>query len=93
MNKILLSKLEEITLEEKEILEGHSINPKNYTNHYEFIIQGEKMLGPDYCIDSRVHTRFIDFPEHKHDYIEMMYVIQGSITHVIDNREITLHKG
>ena len=64
MNKILLSKLEEITLEEKEILEGHSINPKNYTNHYEFIIQGEKMLGPDYCIDSRVHTRFIDFPEH-----------------------------
>lgn len=42
MNKILLSKLEEITLEEKEILEGHSINPKNYTNHYEFIIQGKK---------------------------------------------------
>ena len=41
----------------------------------------------------RPHSRFVDFPEHRHNYVEMMYVVQGNITHIIEGKELTLHKG
>lgn len=41
----------------------------------------------------RPHSRFVDFPEHRHNYVEIMYVVQGSITHIIGGKELTLHKG
>jgi AraC-like DNA-binding protein len=41
----------------------------------------------------RPHSRFIDFPEHRHNYIEMMYVCKGHITHCIDHKEILMEKG
>ena len=44
-------------------------------------------------ITVRPHSRFVDFPEHRHNYVEMMYVVQGNITHIIEGKELTLHKG
>ena len=41
----------------------------------------------------RPHTRFAPFPLHSHNYIEMMYVFSGSISHIIDGIGITLEKG
>ena len=41
----------------------------------------------------RPHSRFVEFPEHRHNYVEMMYVVQGNITHIIEGKELTLHKG
>ena len=34
------------------------------------------------------HTRFVDFPKHKHDYVEIFYCLSGSVTHVINEEEI-----
>ena len=39
------------------------------------------------------HGRFLSVPEHGHDYFEMMYVYDGSITHYIEGDKIILNKG
>ena len=44
-------------------------------------------------ISIRKHTRFINFPSHKHNYIEFNYVYQGKLIQIIDNKEIILQKG
>ena len=44
-------------------------------------------------ITVRTHTRYTDFPLHKHNYLEMMIVLGGSITHVIGQEEIKLDAG
>lgn len=35
-------------------------------------------------MDIRVHTRFIEFPKHKHDYIEIIYMCSGRTVHWIN---------
>lgn len=39
------------------------------------------------------HPRYIPLPRHKHDFIEVMYVCSGRITHVINDRQVTLEAG
>ena len=34
-------------------------------------------------ITIRPHTRFVAFPRHSHNYVEIMYVCTGQITHII----------
>lgn len=83
-----------ITEEEKEILKGNKIIKKElYTDNPVFIINSEKLLERGKYITVRIHTRFIDFPKHTHNYIEIMYVCQGCIIHYIDGKEIKLLSG
>ena len=35
----------------------------------------------------------MDFPKHKHDYVEIFYCLSGSVTHVINEEEIRLRPG
>jgi len=39
------------------------------------------------------HIRFFDLPRHKHDYIEMIYVYQGSLTQCVNDKAIVLNTG
>ncbi|MBO5203847.1 MAG: helix-turn-helix domain-containing protein [Clostridia bacterium] len=41
----------------------------------------------------RSHPRFRAFPSHTHDFIEIMYVCGGSITHEIGGRAVTVKAG
>ncbi len=41
----------------------------------------------------RSHPRFRAFPSHTHDFIEIMYVCGGSITHEIGECAVTVHQG
>jgi len=41
----------------------------------------------------RSHPRFREFPEHTHDFIEIMYVCSGSITHSIGGKTVTVSEG
>ncbi|GAA3321318.1 hypothetical protein GCM10020331_036630 [Ectobacillus funiculus] len=41
----------------------------------------------------RKHTRFVDFPKHKHDYIEMNYVYNGTLKQKVGGTSITLKRG
>lgn len=39
------------------------------------------------------HGRYYPVPEHSHDYFEMMYVYDGSITQIVESERIMLQKG
>lgn len=94
MNQEILRETSKITEEEREMLEGGgSVKQELYTDTDMFKIDSKKFLGWEKNITIRTHTRFVDFPMHGHNYIEIMYVCQGSITHVIDGKEIVLYAG
>ncbi len=93
MQKEFIEKLTQITDEEKDILRGQTaIDRTQYAAGKEFIIQAQKLLNKSQMA-LRPHTRFIDFPEHGHDYMEFMYVLQGSITHMIQGEKVCLQSG
>lgn len=95
MNQGLIELLQPITEEESKILSGrHEIEKEIYTTGKEFTIDSKKMLEKGKLIDIRTHTRFIAFPAHKHNYIEIIYMCTGKTTHIIgDNKKITLRQG
>lgn len=95
MNAELMNRLKPVTEEEKRILIGDKkINKEIYTTSKEFTIDSNKMLEKGRLIDIRTHTRFIDFPAHKHNYIEIMYMCTGKTTHIINgDTKVILEKG
>lgn len=94
MNSEVLKQLSEITQEEQAFLDGKADVEKDlYTDSILFKIDSKKFLNRDMNITIRPHTRFVDFPMHGHNYIEIMYVCQGSITHIIEGKEMVLMPG
>lgn len=94
MKQEILDKLYLHTEEELEILNGRkSVDQSLYTDDKNFIIDKDKLLLPEQMISVRKHTRFIDFPAHKHNYVELQYVYKGSLTQVIDGKLITMKEG
>lgn len=94
MNKAIIEKLSVITDEERRILMGeNTIDRSLYMNDRRDIVTGDKLFTPGRVIMIRPHTRFIDFPEHKHDYVEMVYMCKGKTSHRINGTDITLREG
>ena len=91
MREEILEKLSQVTKEEQSLLSGRDVDKAIYTTGRDFIVFGNKMS--DKPVDIRTHTRFAKFPEHGHDFTEMMYVYSGSITHIIGGEEIVLNEG
>ena len=94
MNQSLLDKLSVITAEEKHILDGNTqVDFDIYNKDASFIIDSQRLLKKGKLIEIRPHTRFVHFPKHKHNYIEMIYMCRGTTTHIINNQEIILNEG
>ena len=94
MNPELLEIMSRITDEERGILEAKTIDKTIYTSHSGFTVDREKMLGDGKLIALRPHTRFIDFPKHSHNYIEIIYMCRGCTTHIVDgSRTVILRQG
>ncbi len=94
MNEALLQKLSVVTEEEKRILAGENkIDRSIYMDGTRDVISGDKLLEPGRIITIRPHTRFIDFPEHTHDYVEMVYMCAGETHHVVNGTPIVLKAG
>lgn len=91
--KEILDALSPITNEEKAILNGNDIDLSLYMNGKNNIINSEKLLADGKLITVRKHTRFIDFPKHTHDYIEVVYMCSGKTTHIINGEKLTLETG
>lgn len=91
----LLDELKEINDEEKKFLTAskEAVNQSEYTNQQEFVIESSKFLKDNSLIITRKHPRFVAFPMHKHDYIELNYVYSGTLKQTIGNQQITLEKG
>ena len=94
MDQEIFQYLSEITEEEKQILSGkRQIDRELYMDGSRDVISGDKLLEKGKQIAIRPHTRFIHFPEHTHDYVEMIYMCQGSTRHIINGIPILLKQG
>lgn len=93
MDRALLKKLSQISEEEQSILSGHDIDMTMYSNIHKNAVDAEKLLGENRLITIRAHTRFAAFPRHRHDFIEIMYVCKGSITHIVGRKKISVKAG
>lgn len=94
MDKKLLENLLKITPEEKVYLDTEgTVNKEIYTTEKDFEIDRKMFLESGKLITVRSHSRFTEFPEHGHNYIEVMYVCSGSITHCIEGKELVMEKG
>ena len=94
MNREILDRLSVITEEEQEILSGRQgIDPTRYTEKKELVIDSGKMLEHGKLIRIRPHTRFVHFPKHRHNYVEVIYMCQGQTTHIIDGNQVVLQAG
>ncbi|HIU75583.1 MAG TPA: helix-turn-helix domain-containing protein [Candidatus Pelethocola excrementipullorum] len=94
MDKKLLDHLKTITDEERVILDGQTtINPALYNLDHSMTIDNKKLLEHGKLIQIRPHTRFVHFPKHNHNYVEVIYMCSGHTTHVINGVEIDLEAG
>ena len=94
MRQELLQKLRIITEEEKRILSGEAgVDQTLYTSGKEFTVDSRKMLEAGELIAVRTHTRFVYFPEHRHNYVEVLYTCEGTITNIIGGKEVAVKQG
>lgn len=94
MHQDLIRELSVITEEEQSILDGRQgIDQQLYTEKKELVVDSEKLLKRGKLIEVRPHTRFVKFPRHRHNYVEVIYMCQGITTHYIDGNEVVLEPG
>ena len=99
MREDIIKKLSELTAEElTDTVSADSSKMNIYPKSGRFIIERRTVSSistgeatAPICL--RVHRRFHEFPEHTHDFIEMMYVCTGSITHRIGKHTVNVNVG
>ena len=94
LSTIILQRLRQITPEEQAILDGRTtIDRSLYMQGSPNIVNSQKLLADGKLITLRPHTRFIHFPAHGHDYVEMVYVCSGMVEHIVNGTAIRLKQG
>lgn len=94
LNESILRALSAVTEEERALLEGSAdIDRSLYMEDCGDVVSGRKLLQPTKLITLRPHTRFVRFPEHTHDYVEIVYMCRGSTTHIVNGTRLELTAG
>lgn len=95
MNQQLIERLSVITEEEQAILAGRGeIDATLYSARSgPMVVDSGKMLEHGKLIRVRPHTRFVHFPKHRHNYVEVIYMCKGQTTHIIDGNRVLLRTG
>ena len=94
MNELLLQKLSTVSPEEQRLLAGQSeIQRSIYMDADSDVIDAGKLLSIGRLIDLRPHTRFAHFPEHSHNYVEVVYMCRGTTTHIVNGKTLRLRQG
>lgn len=94
INQELLDMLRVISPEEQKLMDGsEGIQRDIYMESNSDIIDAKKLLDSGRLITIRPHTRFVHFPEHSHNYVEVVYMCCGSTTHIVNGKTITLGQG
>lgn len=92
MQNDLIKTLGEITPAEKAMLDGNNFDKNVYNVAADYVIRSARLLGDKSMVATR-HPRFCEFPLHGHDYMEVMYVCSGEITHVIEGERVKVAQG
>lgn len=94
MNAALMAHLSALTPEERRLRSGLPLEKSGYTQDSSFVFSSQKLLPPRQMITIRPHTRFVAFPPHSHDYVEILYMLSGETVHEMPGREpLTLRAG
>lgn len=88
MDERLLEKLSALSPEEAGILAGGALQKSVYSQDPSFVVSVEKLMDPSRLITLRPHTRFVDFPLHSHDFVEILYMVSGETVHEMPGQEI-----
>ena len=72
-----------------EIKKIYSLN----RNEAQWVINSSKMMKENESFAIHKHKRFISFEEHKHDYIELIYVYSGEIRQKINGNPVNIKGG
>ncbi len=90
----ILKRLTAITEEERRLLEnGNAIDQALYMENGGTVVNSKKLLDMGKLITIRPHTRFVDFPPHTHDYVELIYMCAGQTVHIVNGTTVTLNEG
>lgn len=57
------------------------------------VVDADKLLKANQQFAVRKHARFCEYPKHRHNYLEFMYVYGGEMVTVIDDQEIVIKQG
>ena len=92
MEASLIERLGATSPEEHELLSGGNLNSEEYFSGGS-VVRDKRLFGDGAEIGIRRHTRFVDFPLHKHDFVEAMIVLSGEVTHTVTGEVIRLSAG
>ena len=93
MEKNLLSRLNALGDEETRFLESLEADVIKNSENPNFTIAGARVHKGKSDITLHIHSRYEPFPLHKHDFVEIMTVVSGKITHHINGADIPLGVG
>lgn len=99
MKEEILQNLRKKTEEEKRIQSGQGLDRSIYENQNAvrtaepYQIDAAKLLEQGKLITIRKHTRYVHFPAHTHNYVEVVYMCSGATKHIINGTEILLRQG
>ncbi|QIA65470.1 helix-turn-helix domain-containing protein [Vibrio astriarenae] len=80
--------------EERGILDHqNSIDMSIFKDVGRTTISFDKVAAKGKMISIRKHTRYIHYPAHTHDYVELCYVLEGKSEQHIEGQKIRLNKG
>ena len=87
MRKDLIDRLIKQTWENPSLLlEGKSDEDR-------IIVEGGRLMKKEKLIAVRADTNTNHFPEHSHDYVEVVYMYQGTKTNIINGETVVLRQG
>lgn len=93
MNNTILMELWASNDEERRTFKRLPLDTSIYFSD-KALIKSEKMLGSaKYEVGIKTHPRYVAFPEHGHNFVEMMLVLSGCVTHKIGEKELKLIEG
>ena len=75
---------------EKDVLARRLKPPEEQEN---LVLRREQFLRQGKLIDVKPNHRFCAAPLHSHDFIEMAYVLHGSLTHQIEGKAVVMTEG
>jgi len=94
MREELLAELRKTTAEEEQALSGSlEFDSRIYQSSAGNIFDAQKLLDSGKLISIRKHARFTHFPEHSHNYVEVIYMCTGSTHHIINGTDVILGEG
>ena len=94
MRQTVYDELRKITPEEQRLLNGQTeIETELYMSSMANVVDAKKLIDAGKLIQIRPHTRFVHFPKHTHNYIELIYMYSGKTHHVINGNDVYLEAG